>query len=143
MQKKLFLFDDFSKSWRLIKSLVCSLFLLCVIWETAYAAKRSSESRPELSAALVGRYVDSGICRNEEECRASQVMLDRGGSDGFNINFYRVSNPGLAQLLISDILNYCAAHPGATANVAFYPDEKRVDSFFFTTAKPKWTLEVR
>jgi hypothetical protein len=143
MQKKLFLFDDFSKSWRLIKSLVCSLFLLCVIWETAYAAKRSSESRPELSAALVGRYVDSGICSNEEECRALQVMLDRGGNDGFNINFYRVSNPGLAQLLISDILNYCAAHPGATANVAFYPDEKRVDSFFFTTAKPNWTLEVR
>jgi hypothetical protein len=70
-------------------------------------------------------------------------MLDRGGRDGFNINFYRVSNAGLAQLLISDILNYCAAHPGATANVAFYSDEKRVDSFFFTNAKPKWTFEVK
>ncbi|MNP82875.1 hypothetical protein D3C76_1816500 [compost metagenome] len=69
-------------------------------------------------------------------------MLDRGGSDGFNINFYRVSNSGLAQLLISDILNYCAAHPEATANVAFYTDEKRVYSIFSSSAKPKWTLKV-
>lgn len=143
MQKKLVLFGDFSKSWRLIKGWVCSLFLLCAMCETSYAAKNSSESRPELSAALVGRYVDSGICRDEEDCRASEVMLDRGGMKEFNINFYRVSNPEFAHLLISEILNYCAAHPGATANVAFYPDEKRVDTFFFISAKPKWILEVK
>jgi hypothetical protein len=143
MQKKLFPFDSFSMNWWLIKGWVCSLFLLCLMWETAYAAKNSSESRPELSAALVGRYVDIGICRDEEECRASEIMLDRGGSDGFNINFYRVSNPELAKSLISEILNYCAAHPGATANVAFYPDEKRVDTILFTSAKPKWIFEVK
>lgn len=130
-------------SWRLTKRLLCSLLMLCVMWETAYAAKESSESRPELSAALVGRYVDSGICRNEEECLKSEVMLDRGGSDGFNINFYRVSNLGLAQLLISDILNYCAAHPGAKADVAFYSDKKRVFALFVRSAKPKLTLEVK
>lgn len=110
--------------------------------ETTYAEKKSSESRPELSAALFGRYIDSGICRSVEDCIASEVMLDRGGRDGFNINFYRVSNLGFAQLLITDILSDCASHPGAIASVAFYFDKKRIDSGFFKSAKPNLTLEV-
>jgi hypothetical protein len=110
--------------------------------ETSYAEKNSSESRPELSAALFGRYIERGICRSVEDCIASEVMLDRGGSDGFNINFYRVSNIGFAQLLITDILSDCASRPGATANVAFYFDKKRIDTGFFSSAKPKLTLEV-